>query len=112
MKRSIHITVSLLAIIILIRPFDCFASSERATSQIECCLKGKCTPSAKSDDCCRSSVPDASQFVVSKIADHFTLLPAVESDTAAFQTPQLGPSRPTGTLRHPPPGDRFASHSL
>ncbi len=57
MGRSIKIVVSLVAVLMLLRPFDCFAGGLRTPEAMKCCLKGKCAPSANADDCCKNNVP-------------------------------------------------------
>jgi hypothetical protein len=71
MRRGIQIVVSLLAIVLLVRPFDCFANA-RTRQAMACCLKGECVPSANADDCCKNTVPAASHLVISKAAGHWT----------------------------------------
>jgi hypothetical protein len=55
--------VCAIAILLLIRPLDCLAFGTSPGETSQCCLKGKCAPTAKADDCCRASVPDSSQSV-------------------------------------------------
>ena len=70
MRRGIKIAVSLIAALLLVRPFDCFAAGASSQKAAECCLKGKCAPTAKSDECCKSTVPERNSLVQSKAADH------------------------------------------
>jgi hypothetical protein len=67
MRRGVQIVVSLLAIVLLVRPFDCFANV-RTREAMACCLKGKCVPSANADDCCKNTVPAANHLLISKSA--------------------------------------------
>ena len=95
--------ISLIAVLLLVRPFDCFATGASSQKAAECCLKGKCVPTAKSDDCCKNSVPDGDQLVTSKAADHS--YPLV-SFTAAHILILISPWTFDGlvdTVRHPPP---------
>jgi hypothetical protein len=69
MRRSMHIAVAVLAVLLLVRPFDCFASGKFDQKAADCCKKGKCSPS-NSDDCCKATVQDGNQFVTSKATDH------------------------------------------
>lgn len=71
MRRGVQIVVSLLAIVLLVRPFDCFASV-RTREAMDCCLKGKCVPGANADDCCKNTVPAANHLLASKAAGHWT----------------------------------------
>jgi hypothetical protein len=61
MRRGVHISVALLAVLILIRPFDCFAGGFTRKAAA-CCAKGKCLPTSNADDCCKGTVPEASQL--------------------------------------------------
>ena len=112
MRRGIHIVMSLIAVILLVRPFDCFALGAPIQKVADCCLKGKCTPTAKSDECCKSTVPGASQLLTSKTADHTPPLVAF----AAARIPNLiSPWMFDGlvdTVRHPPPRMGLAAPSL
>jgi hypothetical protein len=76
MRRSIHISVTLLAVLVLIRPFDCFAGgfTRKAAS---CCAKGKCLPTSNADECCKSTVPAANQLSAPKAPDQPTPVHAV-----------------------------------
>jgi hypothetical protein len=69
MRRSMHIAVAVLALLLLVRPFDCFAGGKFDQKAADCCKKGKCSPS-NSDDCCKATVQDGNQFVASKAIDH------------------------------------------
>jgi hypothetical protein len=61
MRRGVHIAVALLAVLLLIGPFDCFADGKFDQKAADCCKKGKCSPS-NSDDCCKGTVPDGNQI--------------------------------------------------
>src|ERR1700674_2020568 len=76
MRRGIHMAISLIAVLLLVRPFDCFATGASSQKAANCCLKGKCAPTANSDDCCKNTVPDGNQLVTSKAADHSPVLVA------------------------------------
>lgn len=78
MRRAVHITVSLLAVLLLARPFECFAGAAPPAQAADCCLKGKCGPRANADECCKHSAPDSNQLVNSKKADHSAPLLALE----------------------------------
>src|SRR5258708_38084816 len=70
MRRGILILIALIVVVLLVMPFDCFATGASSQTDVDCCLKGKCAPTAKSDECCKNTVPDGNQFVPSKAADH------------------------------------------
>jgi hypothetical protein len=71
MQRSVHIAVALLAVFLLVRPFDCFASGKFDRKAAECCQKGKCSPST-ADDCCRATIPGGQQVVKAQECVHST----------------------------------------
>ena len=71
MRRSVHIAIALLAILTLIRPFDCFAGTFTRKA-MACCSKGKCLPSSNADDCCKGTVPAGSHLSAPKVPDHLT----------------------------------------
>ena len=88
MRRGVQIIVSLLAIVLLVRPFDCFASV-RTREAMKCCLKGKCVPGANADDCCKNTVPAANHLLSSK-AGHST--PVLTLGAPAVSAPLLLPA--------------------
>jgi hypothetical protein len=101
MRRGIHITIALVAIILLARPFDCFANGRVTKKTMECCKKGKCAPKADADECCKGTLPNGNQFLA-KPTDH--IVPV--ADIAI-----LPDSQPTSSLLfepvfivHSPPG--------
>jgi hypothetical protein len=102
MKRGIQIVVSLWAIVLLARPFDCFANA-RTPEAMKCCMKGQCVPSAKADDCCKNTVPDTNHFLAAKTTGHRT--PLVALDPAPVSMPLLELSVPSweDSARRPPP---------
>lgn len=69
MGRAAHIAFALLAVILLVRPFDCFSSGKLDKKAVDCCKKGKCTPS-NSDSCCRATVPGGNRLVKAQATDH------------------------------------------
>jgi hypothetical protein len=112
MKRGIHVSVSLLAVVLLARPFDCFAGLNHGRESMECCLQGKCAPTAQSDDCCKNTVPDGGQLVQTKGGGHSAPLVAlsfapVSIDVLEFSTHDL-----TDSFRHPPPSPGLTSRNL
>lgn len=69
MRRSLQIVVALIAVFLLVRPIDCFASPQADQKAKDCCKKGNCKPS-NSDDCCKATVQSGDQLVVCKALDH------------------------------------------
>jgi hypothetical protein len=69
MRRALHIAISVLAVILIIRPLDCFANAPLSRAAADCCKKGKCAPSANADDCCKVTVPGGNELVPSKAAN-------------------------------------------
>jgi hypothetical protein len=112
MKRSIHIVVSLLAVILLARPFDCFASAKPSASAMDCCLKGKCGPTAKSDDCCKNSASDGGQAVLSKAGAQAAPMLALAVAPVSFATPSASADGWINSLRRPPPSRDLAARNL
>lgn len=111
MKRGIQIVVSLLAIVLLARPFDCFANA-RTPEAMKCCLKGQCAPSAKADDCCKNTVPGANHFVGSKAAGHWTPLLALAPATISVPLPTISAPGWVDSLTRPPPPLRLTALNL
>lgn len=111
MRRGLHIAVSLMAVILLIRPFDCFAASSPSRQAADCCLKSKCVPTANSDECCKNTVPTDDQIAPSKAAEHSSPLIAL----MAVQIPTAAPPivlALSDPVRHPPPGIPVTSPGL
>jgi len=101
MRRCLHIAISLMAVVLLVRPFDCFAASEPSRKAADCCLKGKCAPTANSDECCKNTAPDRDQLARTKAADHSYPLIAFVIQIPTIVAPTFEPlSEP---VRHPPP---------
>ena len=55
MHRGIQIAVSLVAVFLLLKPFDCF-SGKLTKEAADWCKRGKCKPST-GDDCCKGTLP-------------------------------------------------------
>ena len=111
MRRGFHIAISLMAVVLLVRPFDCFAATAPSRQAADCCLKGKCVPTANSDECCKNPLPDNDQIAPSKVAGHSSPLIAL----TAVHIPTL--VSPTflaigDSVTHPPPGIPLTSPSL
>jgi hypothetical protein len=103
--------VSLLAVVLLVRPFDCFATATPSHQEMECCLKAKCGPMAKAATCCKSTTPD-DQLAISKAADHHAPLPGITTVAGSAAVPPLLVQPDTDSLRHPPPGSSRAALNL
>jgi hypothetical protein len=112
MRRALHIAVSLMVLVLLLGPFDCFAAGAASSQVADCCLKAHCAPTANSDACCKNSVPDRNQFVPSKAAEHSTSLIAI----AVVDIPTLAPCSTLGAFAdpaiHPPPRVQSTDSSL
>ena len=102
MRRAINIAVTVVVGLVLLIPLDCFAANSQRPEAMECCLKGKCEPQAKSADCCKTGVPDRDQLGPNP-TDHSTtpnvvlviaVLP-VQSNSFHLDLRE--------SLRHPPP---------
>jgi hypothetical protein len=112
MRRGIKIAVSLIAVLLLVRPFDCFAAGVSSQKAAECCIKGKCAPTANSDECCKSSVPDRNSLVLSKAVDHSSPLIAFgEVQIPSLISPLTFQSL-TDHVTHPPPHIGLTAPSL
>jgi hypothetical protein len=102
MRRGVQIVVSLLAIVLLVRPFDCFASA-RTPEAMACCLKGKCVPSANADDCCKNTVPAANHLLLSKADGHWTPMVALGVPFVSAPLPPSAVQIHVDLLRRAPP---------
>jgi hypothetical protein len=91
-RRGIHIAISLMAVLLLVKPFDCFDSGQFTQKAADCCKKGKCNP-ANGDDCCKGTLPGGKQLVASTTPHHAGLT----LDAAATVTLDL--VEPAATMR-------------
>jgi hypothetical protein len=102
MRRALRIAVRLIVVILLLGPFDCLAGGGPRSHVADCCLKGRCVPTASSDACCKNSVPDRDQFAPSGTAEHSCPLIVI----AAVYVPTLAPCSTfqgfADPKRHPP----------
>jgi len=62
MRRGVHIAVSLLAVLLLLKPFGCFSGRKFTKEAADCCKRGKCRPST-GDDCCKGTLPGGGDIV-------------------------------------------------
>jgi hypothetical protein len=101
-RRSLYIVVAVLAVLLLVRPFDCFAGGKFDQKAADCCKKGKCSPS-NSDDCCKATVQGGNQFVTSKAPSHSSpVLDLLMADVPYTTSELLITFR--AAVVHPPPG--------
>jgi hypothetical protein len=111
MRQAVNIAVSLLVGLALLTPLDCFAASEHHPETMDCCLKGKCEPKAKSAECCKTGAPDRDQ-VGPKPPNHRPVLPALFVVAALpVDSPLLHVSLGE-PVNHPPPRLESISASL
>jgi hypothetical protein len=76
MRRSVQISVALLAVLVLIGPFDCFAGGFTRKAAA-CCVKGKCLPTSNADECCKGTTPLSKQFSAPKSSDQSAPVQAI-----------------------------------
>lgn len=110
MRRGIHISIALVAVLTLFRPLDCFAGAFTPKAA-DCCAKGKCSPTTNSDECCKTNVPGGILLSAPKTPDHPT--PAFDVQIAVV--PNLTSWQPTldgftDVVQHPPPLDRTSAN--
>jgi hypothetical protein len=103
MRRGIHIAIAVLAILLLAKPFDCFAGGAWTQKAADCCHKGKCTPEPKADECCQASVPEGNQFLGSKAANDAAPVIDLVSSTGPVLSIELFHGDST-LAAWPPPG--------
>ena len=111
MKRTIQIAVSLLAILMLAHPFDCFVNA-RTREAMDCCLKGQCAPTAKADDCCKNTVPGTNHFLGAKAPGHWTPTLAPGPPFVSMALPTSPVPGWVDLVRHPPPQLALTSVNL
>lgn len=102
MHRRIRVAISIAAVMLLARPFECFASNIPDPRAMDCCLKGKCAPTAKSDECCKNKTPEGKALATAKTASDSSCLlaQAVVRGSLPFHTAFSFVNDP---LQHPPP---------
>src|SRR6476620_4493776 len=112
MFRCFHIAISLVAVVLLTMPFDCFAWGTPSREAADCCLKGQCLPVAHSDECCKNASPEANQLASAKAVDHSSSSIAL----VLVHIPSLAPVLPLhvlgDALKHPPPRIGFIPPTL
>src|SRR5262245_39957077 len=102
MRRGLQVTFSLLAVLALLGPFDCFATSPRTHEAADCCLKGKCGPKASSDECCKNAAPDRGQLAPES-TDHRPALNSLGLVVVFSPSSPLDVSDLSEPVKHPPP---------
>jgi hypothetical protein len=102
MHRRIRIVVSLAAVMLLAKPVECFAGNTPDAKAMDCCLKGKCAPTAKSDECCKNTTPEGKALASPKAASDSSFVLAEPAVQVSLKSP-TGVSFVTGPLQHPPP---------
>jgi hypothetical protein len=100
-RRGIHIALSLVAVFLLLKPFDCFSGNRFTKEAADCCRKGKCTPST-GDDCCKGTLPGGKQLVASKAQNHQVPIALPTIEPVIFVEPVFTAS--TFDQVHAPPG--------
>jgi hypothetical protein len=68
MRRSVQISIALLAVLVLIGPFDCFAGGFTRKAAA-CCAKGKCLPTKDADECCKGAISGGNHLSAPKPPD-------------------------------------------
>ena len=112
MRRGFHNVVTLLAVVVLVLPLDCFTSGVRTPEAAACCLKGECHPGANADDCCKNTAPDGSLLIAPAATNHqVPLAVSFEVDSGTLVLPPLF-QRQTKELGHPLPQVVLATVNL
>ena len=112
MRRGFHNVVTLLAVVVLVLPLDCFTSGVRTREAAACCLKGECHPGANADDCCKNTVPDGSLLLAPTAKNHHVpLVVSTVADSGTLVSTRVS-QRLTNELRHPPPPRFLATVDL
>lgn len=111
MQRGIHIAVTLIAVVAVIAPLDCFTNGVRTREAAVCCLKGNCHPRANADDCCKNTLPETSRLMPPTATNqHFPLVLMVVDTSTLGLAPVF--HRLTNEFRHPPTTPSLATVNL
>ena len=97
---------------LLVRPFDCFAAAAPSHEAAACCLKGKCGPTAKSDECCKNSVPNGDEAVIAKVVDHSVSPVTLAAAHVSVVGPLLKAEDLADPLGHSPPLTSLTARTL
>ena len=109
MRRGIHISVSFIAVLLLLKPFDCFSSGPFTQKAADCCKKGKCVPSTNADDCCKATLPGGKHVLASKAPRYSTpTLDLISTNAPGPIVPAFAAT--TLTDVYPPTGSPPRSH--
>jgi hypothetical protein len=109
MRRGVQIAVSVLVVLLLLKPFDCFSSRKFTKEAAECCKKGKCHPST-GDDCCKGTLPGGNDMVTGAKAQPHELpvaLPVSMSALSMEPVVQLATFMETSDPPGSPPSSRL-----
>src|SRR5665213_2341842 len=98
MRRAAYIAVTIVAVLSLIGPFDCFAGTLTAKAAA-CCVKGECVPARNADECCKSGVATGAQLLASKPHHQSSLVPDFAILDVTVTAPQLFLSATSGIHR-------------
>jgi len=109
LHRSVHIAVALLTVFLLVRPLNCFTSGKFDQKAVDCCKKGKCSPS-NADPCCRATVPSGNQLVTAQATYHSVPVLNVVSTEIPDATLQMSITAISVQV-HQPPGSPPALRS-
>src|SRR5260370_39937218 len=83
MLRGIHISLNVIAVLLLLMPFDCFSSGQFTQKAADCCKKAKRVPSSNAYDCCKGTLPAGKHLVASKAPQQPTpILDLITPDAA------------------------------
>jgi len=107
-QRGTRILLSLAAMVLLLRPLDCFTSSPRTPEAADCCRKGKChRVPGNADDCCKANIPDIKLEQAALSRDNS--LPAFPlASLSAYKSPSIAVAttwthQPAESSAHAPP---------
>lgn len=104
MRRGVQVAMSVVAVLLLLKSFDCLSNGTFTRKAADCCHKGKCVPSTNADDCCKGTIPGGKQLVDAKAADHSApvVFDLAVTDTANSISPLFVTS--VSIDAHSPPG--------
>ncbi|MEP6716774.1 MAG: hypothetical protein ABJC09_14480 [Terriglobia bacterium] len=88
MRRIAHIAVTLVMVLLLVRPFDCFSGTLTAKAA-DCCAKGKCLPTPNADDCCKGAPTAGDHLLASKLHSQLAPVPDMVAAPAPVHLPEL-----------------------
>ena len=63
MRRPFHMTIAMVAVLLILRPLDCFSMPAMSQEAAECCRKGHCDhKGASEDNCCKADTRGSSSL--------------------------------------------------